>query len=97
MLSDFHIVCFTETHLDSNVENVDLTWSNYHDPIRNDKNSFGDGVMIYLSSFLSYKRRLDLENILYKTIWIDYFSQITPLSYALYIEQKAAPFNSGIC
>ena len=70
VLSDYHVVCFTETHLDDNVNNVDLIWNNYHVPVRKDRNCFGGGIMIYVSKHLAFKRIPELENIHDETIWI---------------------------
>ena len=73
ILSDYHIVCFTETHLDESVNNTDLTWINFHEPVRKDRNAFGGGVMLYISKHTAFKRLVNLENIHDETIWIKLF------------------------
>ncbi len=72
-LSEYLIVCFTETHLDDNICNENIKWPTFHDPIRKDRNAFGGGIMIYVSKCLSFKRRYDLENPIHEAVWIEVY------------------------
>ena len=70
--SDTHqILCFSETHLDNTVDADSLKIEGYDEPLRKDRTLNGGGVMVYISSSLIYKRRLDLENIRLETIWVE--------------------------
>jgi hypothetical protein len=46
------IVCITESHLDDKVSTQDILISGYLEPFRNDRNCFGGGVLIYISTFM---------------------------------------------
>lgn len=71
-LSDsYQILCFSETHLDDSVDTSSLKLDGFDMPIRRDRTHNGGGVMIYLSSMLSYKRRPDLENQRLEIIWTE--------------------------
>ncbi len=72
-LSDYAIVCFTETHLDNNISDRDLIWEGFHNPLRKDRTAFGGGLLIYISKCLSFKRRFDLESEFYETIWVQLY------------------------
>ena len=67
----FHIACFSETHLDRDVDSNNLILTGFDESIRNDRNSNGGGVMVYMSSQLKYSRRQDLENPHIETIWLE--------------------------
>lgn len=71
LAESFHILCFSETHLDSTVDSLSLNFDGFNEPIRKDRTQNGGGVMVYLSSALKYKRRTDLENPLLETIWVE--------------------------
>ena len=51
-ISDFDILCFTESHLDCNVTNTELMLDHFHSPFRRDRNSFGGGIIVYFSNHL---------------------------------------------
>ncbi len=72
-LSEFKVVCFTETHLDDSIINDELYWDNFHEPIRKDRNMFGGGVMVYVNKMFSFKRIHELENMYDESIWIQLF------------------------
>ena len=47
------VICITETHLDENISNEDIFIPGYHEEIlRNDRNCFGGGVLIYIYQML---------------------------------------------
>ena len=45
---DFNILCFTETHLDTNIQTELLNLPNYSEPYRKDRTCHGGGIMIYI-------------------------------------------------
>ena len=71
-ISDDHdILCFSETHLDQNIEMSEVFIDGFNEPFRKDRNSSGGGVLIYLSNHLVARRRADLEFSTDETIWIE--------------------------
>lgn len=69
---DFDILCFTETHLDSNILTDELLLSeNYNCPYRKDRTNHGSGILIYVLNTLIHKRRTDLEIFWDECIWIE--------------------------
>ena len=61
-LSDFNIVCFSETHLDQNISSELLSITNYFSATyRKDRNMHGGGLLLYINSSLVHRRRPDLE------------------------------------
>lgn len=71
LVSDFDILCFTESHLDANVLDKDITIEGFNTIFRKDRNSFGGGVVIYVSDLLKAVRRFDLEPHNTECIWIE--------------------------
>ena len=71
MVDSYHILCFSETHLDNSVDSSNLLIEGFDESIRKDRTQHGGGVMIYLSNLLKYKRRLDLESQHLETIWVE--------------------------
>ena len=70
-VNDFDILCFTETHLDHTVNNDDLHLDGFCNILRKDRNSFGGGVMIYLSNQIHAYRRQEFEPTDIECIWIE--------------------------
>ena len=59
---DSSLICITESHLDDKVLDDDIKLDGYYDkPFRKDRNCFGGGVLVYVSTTLKVKRRVDLE------------------------------------
>ncbi|CAC5367929.1 unnamed protein product [Mytilus coruscus] len=52
----------TETHLDSSITDSDVYISGFEIPIRKDRHSHGDGIIMYYKSYVRIIRRHDLEN-----------------------------------
>ena len=75
LVHDFDILCFTETHLDSNVCNENLLLDGFHTIFRKDRNSFGGGVMIYISNLLRVQRRMELEPVGLECVWLEITSR----------------------
>ena len=70
--SDSSIICITESHLDELVTNEQLKISGYSkDVIRKDRNSFGGGVLVYVSENLYFTRRNDLEFPNGELVWLE--------------------------
>lgn len=46
-VSDFDILCFTETHLDSNACDNDILLDGYDTIFRRDRNSHGGGIFLF--------------------------------------------------
>ena len=70
-IHDFDIACFTETHLDNSILDDDITLDGFTSIQRKDRNSFGGGVIIYLSSAVRAFRRKDLEPNSIECIWLE--------------------------
>lgn len=71
LVSDYDILCFTESHLDSNIMNDEISIDGFNTIFRKDRNSYGGGVIIYLTDSLRAVRRLDLEPTNTECIWIE--------------------------
>lgn len=61
LVTDFDVLCFTESHLDSCITDQNLLIDGFNTIYRKDRNSFGGGIIIYVSNSLRVKRRTDLE------------------------------------
>ena len=59
----------TESHLDDNVLDDDITFDGYY-TFRKERNCFGGGVLVYVSTTLKVKRRVDLEYDNHEFIWL---------------------------
>ena len=71
-LSDFDILCFTETHLSDNVLNSDLCVGGFQPtPFRKDVSAHSSGLLIYVSEGLLAERLTDLETNLNESLWIE--------------------------
>ena len=68
---EYHILCFSETHLDQSIDSSSLVLDGSGLPIRKDRSQHGGGVMIYISNLLVYKRRTELEDPRLEAIWIE--------------------------
>ncbi|MCG8048002.1 MAG: endonuclease/exonuclease/phosphatase family protein [Candidatus Thiodiazotropha taylori] len=71
-LSDFDILCFSETHLDGRIPIEALLLSdNFDIPYRKDRTNHGGGVMVYINSELIHTRRPELEIYCNESIWVE--------------------------
>ena len=52
IVEDYHILCFTETHLDDSVDSTSIQCQGFDSLLRKDKSLNGGGVMIYMSNLL---------------------------------------------
>ena len=85
LVESCQIACFSETHLDTDIDSNDLKFDGFDDPIRNVRNRNGGGIRVFMPSQLKYCRRHDLENPQIETIWLEIqFREIKMLLYCLY-------------
>ena len=71
-MSDFDILCFSESHLDRTILDADLTFDTHESSIyRQDMTSHSGGLIAYVSNSLFSKRRYDLEHNLVHSMWIE--------------------------
>ena len=68
---EYHILCFSETHLDQSIDSSSLVLEGFGLPIRKDRSQHGGGVTIYISDLLVYERRTNLEDARFEAIWIE--------------------------
>ena len=66
---DFDCLCFTETHLDDSVENVNISLTTDCYPLS--QRQHGGGILVYVNKNLLHKRRLDLKIFWEEAIWIE--------------------------
>lgn len=52
LVSDFDILCFTESHLNSSIPDRNVFIDGFNTIFRKDKNSFGGGIIVYISNSL---------------------------------------------
>ena len=71
-LCDFDILCFTESWLNQNISDKEISLEGYNPPFRNDRSDrLGGGVIVYCKNTLYSKRRTDLEPNGLECIWIE--------------------------
>ena len=81
-LLDFDALCFTESHLDANI-NANSLSDVYDSQYRKDRTNHGGGVFIYLNKNIISQRMPDLEIYWNESIWIK-------------IKQKSESFLLGV-
>ncbi len=69
-LSDFDILCFTETHLLDDVDMGNLLIKGYCPPFRKDKSAHSGGILVYVADHIMSDRMINLEALWDETIWI---------------------------
>ncbi|CAC5374903.1 unnamed protein product [Mytilus coruscus] len=62
IIEDYDVVFFTETHLDSNITDDDISIMGFQVPVRKDRNSHGGGIIMYFKNYVHITRRQDLEH-----------------------------------
>ncbi|CAC5378414.1 unnamed protein product [Mytilus coruscus] len=71
-LQHLDILCFTETWLKPDVLENDVLLDNFVKPFRRDRvDRIGGGVAVYVKSYLSAKRRCDLEVNAVESVWLE--------------------------
>ena len=69
----YDILAFTESHLDSSIQDSQLSIRNYQDTacFRTDRTRNGGGIIVYINNSIPAKRRKDLEHDEVEAIWIE--------------------------
>ena len=71
-LNNFDILVVTETHLDNQINDSDITLDSFPNIIhRKDSSNSGGGLLIYSKNDISISRKSELENNLDETIWVE--------------------------
>ena len=71
-LQKFDILCFTETWLNTNVANQDISLDNFQSPFRKDRvDRLGGGVAIYVKNDYHVVHRNDLEVLGVECVWVE--------------------------
>ena len=74
-LSDYEIICISETKLNDSILTSNLMLNTYNTPIRKDRNhNDGGGLIIYIKNNIFFKRRDDLESNIIENIWVEIHS-----------------------
>ena len=77
---DYDVVIITETKLNLNIENKNISLSGFQEPIRKDRNDKqGGGVAVYFKLNMAVRRRSDLETNSIENICIEILSQPKPV------------------
>ena len=70
-LSDYDIICVSETKLNDIVDTKKLEIEGFHQPIRRDRQfNNGGGLIVYIKNNICYQRRQDIEYEYIENIWI---------------------------
>ena len=71
-LSEYDIICVSETKLNEHFQTTNLLIDSYHNPIRKDRNiNNGGGLLIYIKNNIFYRHRPDLESADVENIWVE--------------------------
>lgn len=70
-MSNFDVICISETHLDNSIHSDSIVIDGFHPPLRKDRNRQGGGVAIYISSYLSFIERTDLSTPGLEILWAE--------------------------
>lgn len=68
-MSNFHVICINETHLDNSIYNDSVAINGFHPPLTKDRNRREGAVAIYISSYLSFIERNDLSTPGLEVLW----------------------------
>lgn len=71
LVSDFDVLCFTESHLNSSILDQNLCIDDFITIFRKIRNSFGGGIIMYVSNSLRVIRRTELEPTNIECTWIE--------------------------
>lgn len=71
-LSDYDIICISESKLNDSISDSSISIDGYRQPLRKDRPiNNGGGLVIYMKNNIHYKRRSDLELPNIETIWVE--------------------------
>ena len=62
---------FNESKLDETIPTNIICLSQFHEPIRRDRNRDGGGCLIYISNKLTFKQHTQLQSEYFEHIWVD--------------------------
>lgn len=68
-MSNFHVICINEIHLDKSIYNDSVAIDGFHPPLTKDRNRRGGAVAIYISSYLSFIERNDSSTPGIEILW----------------------------
>ena len=94
---DSNILCFTETHLDINIQTDFLHIPDYSEPYRKDRNCHGGGILMYLNSELVHNSKTELEVYLDDSIWEEIKVKNTNFLIGLFYSPKPHDLNFFNC
>ena len=75
IVQDLDIVFFTEAHLDGYIDSENIFLPGFEKPIRKDRQSAGDGVMVYFKNNIRFSRRDDLESANVESMSFELFTK----------------------
>ena len=65
-------MCFSKSHLDTNITTESLVMSSKYDiPYRKDRTNHGDGLLMYLFCVLAHTRVIGLESFWNESLWVE--------------------------
>ena len=94
---DSSILCFTETHLDINIQTDFLHIPDYSETYRKDRNCHGGGILMYLNSELVHNRKTELEVYWDESIRAEIKVKNTNFLIGLYYSPKPHDLNFFNC
>lgn len=95
-LSDYDIICISETKLNESVQTSKILIDGYMEPIRKDRvTNNGGGLAIYSKNNIFLSRRLDLENDNIENIWIEVHSLKNKFLLGLFYRPQIVRMNFG--
>ncbi|CAC5426020.1 unnamed protein product [Mytilus coruscus] len=71
IIEDYDVVFFTETHLDSNITDYDISIMRFAIPVQKDRNSHGGDIIMYFKNYVHIIRRQDLEHDEIESMWFE--------------------------
>ncbi len=69
-LTEFDILCFTETHLTDHIQTNSLLLKGYGPPYRKDKSAHSGGILVYVAEHLLSERIPNLETFWDECLWV---------------------------
>ncbi len=69
-LTDFDILCFTETHLSNDVDISNLLIKGFRSPFRKYKSVYSGGILVYVADHILSERMANVEIFWDESVWI---------------------------
>ena len=71
-LSEYDIICVSETKLNEHFQTKKLLIDSHHNPIRKDRTIYNGGrLLIYIKNNILYRHRPDIESADVENIWVE--------------------------